>query len=177
MLSESNKTCLIVDDTRGMRVVINSWMTRAGLRCTSLDNGSEAKTYIDLHCPDVLITDIEMPLFNGLELVCWVRQSLDPKIASLPIVVVTGLDDPKLETILLEIGTRFVVRKPLSEEAVLSMVHLAMVSQETPIQSSTAGDSIQSRMGTPSLIRQMAQAAMRTNFQNPTPASEESSPG
>ena len=111
----------------------------------------------------------------GLELVCWVRQSQVAKIASLPIVVVTGLHDPELEKILLELGTRFVVRKPLSEEAVLSMVHLAMNSQETPRFPSTAGDSLLTQIAAPSLIRQMAQAAMLTNFRSPTSVSENSS--
>ncbi len=175
MLSESKKICHIVDDTRGMRLIIDNWMTNAGMICTNSENGSEARAHIERHCPDVLITDIEMPLFNGLELVCWVRQSQVAKIASLPIVVVTGLHDPELEKILLELGTRFVVRKPLSEEAVLSMVHLAMNSQETPRFPSTARDSLLTQIAAPSLIRQMAQAAMRTNFRSPTSVSENSS--
>jgi len=87
---------------------------------------------IENGCPDVLITDIEMPLCNGLELVCWVRQHPVSKISTLPMVVITSLVDPELDQILFEIGTTYFLRKPLSEETVHCTVQTAMDSCTMP---------------------------------------------
>ncbi len=166
MILELPKTCLIVDDTRSMRVMIGSWMKHAGLSCTITENGKEARSVIEKNCPDVLITDIEMPLFNGLELVCWVRQHPSSKIAAVPIIVITSLDDPDLEQIISEIGTSYVLRKPLSEDVVQRTVRAAMNSIKTRNDAASKGQRMINSEGTWSLVRQMAHDALNSDFRN-----------
>ncbi len=168
MILEQPKTCLIVDDTRSMRVMINSWMNHAGLTSIIAENGKVARAAIEKHCPDVLITDIEMPMCNGLELVCWVRRHPVSKISTLPIVVITSLDDPELEQIILEIGTSFLLRKPLSEEAVRRTVRAAMDSCQTPLDALLKNPRLSGSSETWSLVRQMANDALLNHFRNGT---------
>lgn len=168
MLLEPSKTCLIVDDTRSIRVLLDHWLTLAGYSCTNTQNGRDAKEAIEKNHPDLLITDIEMPLFNGLELVCWVRRNANTKIAIIPIVVITSLDDPELEKIVSEIGTSFVLRKPLFEESLLKMVTAAMSAGEAPTTSLPKNSMTFVSGLCPSQIRQMADEAIRANFKNGT---------
>jgi CheY-like chemotaxis protein len=169
MLLEPPKQCLIVDDTRSTRVMLDHWLTLAGFSCKNTQNGRDAKESIERTLPDILITDIEMPLFNGLELVCWIRRNPNEKIAVIPIVVVTGLDDPDLEKVVSEIGTNFVLRKPLFEEATLKMVMAAMSADEAPSPSQPKVRTHADPCLTPSQVRQMADDAKRMNFKNGPP--------
>ncbi len=169
MVSELQKTCLIADDTRSMRVMINNWMTRAGFLCSITENGNAAKAAIARSCPDVLITDIEMPFFNGLELVCWIRRSPNALLTSLPIVVITSLEDPELEKIVCEIGTRFVLRKPLSEHAVLAAVAEALRTGNNPSYCRPNFESPLGSLGFQSQVRRMAENAMRHDYTNDAP--------
>jgi len=146
-----------------MRVMIISWMTHAGLTSAIAENGEDARAVIEKNCPDVLITDIEMPLCNGLELVWWVRQHAVSKISKLPIVVITSLDDPELEEIIFEIGTRFLLRKPLSEEAVHRTVRAALESSIMASNALSKGLKWTDSNENWSLVRRMAHAAMRKN--------------
>lgn len=166
MNSNPQKTCLIADDARSMRVLINNWMTRAGFLCCVTENGDAAKAVIEKSCPDILITDIEMPFLNGLELVCWSRQSRIARISTLPIIVITSLDDPELERIVGGIGTRFVLRKPLSEHIFLETVQEAMSTIKTPSCCHSIGEPMPETQNGDSLLRRMAQNAMRHNFTN-----------
>lgn len=147
-----------------MRVMLHNWMTRAGFLCSIAENGNTAKTIIEVNCPDVLITDIEMPFFNGLELVCWMRQNIKESISTLPIVVITSLEDPELERIICEVGTSFVLRKPLSENEFLRTVREAIASSKNRSHCSFKDAAGFKLLDCPTPLRRMAQNALGQDF-------------
>jgi DNA-binding response OmpR family regulator len=165
-MSERPKKCLIVDDSRSTRVLICNWMIRSNYVCSIAEDGNVAKSQIESNCPDVLITDIEMPFFNGLELVCWVRQNINKRISLLPIVVMTSLDDPELERIICEVGTSFVLRKPLSEDKFLQTVQGSLASSGKCNLHLQKGMTKYELFGHPSFLRRMADRALRQDFTN-----------
>jgi CheY-like chemotaxis protein len=62
-------------------------------RRNKLVNGKEHKV------PDLLITDLEMPRVDGLELVKWLREH--EELTRIPVIVITGssLDNPEKEMV------------------------------------------------------------------------------
>ena len=59
---------LIVDDEEGMRRLLGRVLTKEGYETTSVGSGAEALQYLGGDQFDLVITDIQMPGMNGLEL-------------------------------------------------------------------------------------------------------------
>jgi two-component system, response regulator YesN len=68
---------LIVDDEPLVQIGIKSMITWNEFDiniCATAINGQEALKYIDQYSPEIIITDIKMPVMNGLELIQKCRQ-------------------------------------------------------------------------------------------------------
>ena len=107
------RTILIADDEPGIR----SWLTRllgdAGYHVVTASTVEEAKKALAGGEPELLITDVRMGAFNGLQLV-----AMNPK---LPAIVMTGHDDPVIEADARQLGADFVL-KPLDSPSLVRMV-------------------------------------------------------
>jgi len=77
---------LIVEDSPVDQLLIKRLLVRRDWVTQVASNGQEAVELIGKVRPDIVITDMQMPIMNGLELVKYVREN-DP---SLPIVLVTA---------------------------------------------------------------------------------------
>jgi two-component system chemotaxis response regulator CheY len=60
---------LFVDDDPILHGIVNLWLTKNGHVMESANNGGEALERLQTGDYDVLITDVNMPLMNGIELV------------------------------------------------------------------------------------------------------------
>jgi diguanylate cyclase (GGDEF)-like protein len=65
---------LLVDDDPAMLRILSRWLARAGYPVRVASDGQEALEAIERECPDVLLTDWEMPRVSGLELCRRVRE-------------------------------------------------------------------------------------------------------
>ncbi len=89
LLKES--TVVYVEDEQEIRTQITIFLKRRVKAIYEAANGEEGLEKIKEHNPDVVITDIEMPVMNGLEMIKKIRELYD---GSKPIIVITGyLDD------------------------------------------------------------------------------------
>jgi pilus assembly protein CpaE len=80
---------LCVDDDDSIRKLCTVYLTKRGYRVESAANGVDALALISgKGAPDVVITDVNMPLMNGLELVKRLRE--DRKTARTPIIVLSA---------------------------------------------------------------------------------------
>jgi putative nucleotidyltransferase with HDIG domain len=88
-----NKSILIVEDDTDLRAILASSLETLGCQVSEANNGLEAKEILKERNIDLLISDIQMPKMNGVELVTWVRRIFDQsfrKTKPLPIVMITG---------------------------------------------------------------------------------------
>jgi pilus assembly protein CpaE len=80
---------LCVDDDDSIRKLCTVYLTKRGYRVEAAANGVDALTLIaSKGAPDVVITDVNMPLMNGLELVKRLRE--DRRTARTPIIVLSA---------------------------------------------------------------------------------------
>lgn len=80
---------LCVDDDDSIRKLCSVYLTKRGYRIEAAANGVDALTLIaSKGAPDVVITDVNMPLMNGLELVKRLRE--DRRTARTPIIVLSA---------------------------------------------------------------------------------------
>jgi CheY-like chemotaxis protein len=79
---------LVVDDNIEIRRLFALALRHGGLRVLEAGSGREALKLAHTSAPDFVVTDIEMPDLDGLELCRRLRQL--PATSNVPIVVVTG---------------------------------------------------------------------------------------
>jgi CheY-like chemotaxis protein len=84
-------TLLVVDDSAVARAKLKRLFEGAGFRVETAGDGSEALERLGGARFAVLVTDLEMPNMNGLELIAAVQGSLETE--DLPIIAITGHDE------------------------------------------------------------------------------------
>jgi two-component system phosphate regulon response regulator PhoB len=107
---------LIVDDERPLRELLASVLTDGGYRVTMAIHGRDALDRIEEARPDLIITDLMMPVMGGVELYRALKDR--PETRAIPIIVMSaGLSRP---TELTEVDA--FIAKPFDVDAVEAAV-------------------------------------------------------
>jgi response regulator RpfG family c-di-GMP phosphodiesterase len=81
---------LIVDDSAVVRSVLSKELLKTGVEVTQAENGQQAMDIALCKEFDLIITDVEMPVMDGIEL-CR-KLKLNPRTQQIPIVILSSLD-------------------------------------------------------------------------------------
>jgi pilus assembly protein CpaE len=79
---------LFVDDEEQIRKLLSTWLARHGYEVTVATDGWEALKAIRAKAPDLVITDVNMPNMNGLELTRRIRA--DHRTARIPVIMLSA---------------------------------------------------------------------------------------
>jgi CheY-like chemotaxis protein len=110
-MSCRGKRILVAEDNAIVGELIYRQMEFAGADCMIARNGSEAWTLLKSESFDLLIIDDFMPGMNGADVCRLARQ--DPRLASLPIIMVTAAHvEQEVEGLQEELGVQAVIAKP-----------------------------------------------------------------
>ena len=109
---------LIVDDDVELRRLLAAALRRDGYEPVEAADGSEALQYVDaclrhevLEPPDLVIADIRMPRFSGLQLLASIRAR--PHVENpMPVILITAFGDPETHAHAKRLGALAVVDKP-----------------------------------------------------------------
>lgn len=85
---ERRPLILVVDDSKAAREYTRSILEKQPYRVLVADNGRAAWSYLQDQKPDLIISDIDMPLMTGFELLRLVREDL--RLADLPFILMTS---------------------------------------------------------------------------------------
>lgn len=87
-------TILLAEDTEELRELLQGALEKKGFKVIIAKNGMEALRIFKNNMPNIdgVVTDLEMPMMNGIQLVKEIR-SLD---STIPIVMWSGSQNPKL---------------------------------------------------------------------------------
>ena len=102
-------TLLFVEDEKDAREQCGEFLSRYAGTLLTAENGAEGLAAYRLHRPDIVVTDIHMPLMDGLSMSSAIRD-LDP---SVPILVVTAFDEANYLKRAINIGIDHYVCKPV----------------------------------------------------------------
>ena len=83
---------LIVDDDGDLRTLLGLCFLRCGHSIIVASNGAEGLTCVTAHAPDLVVTDLNMPVMDGLELL---RQLRANGHRDLPAIVLTARSDQR----------------------------------------------------------------------------------
>ena len=76
------------DDDLDVQTVVKRVLVRAGHQVSTHNDGAALVEEVRAHHPDVVVTDNEMPIMTGLEVVQTLHD--DPDTADIPIVIASG---------------------------------------------------------------------------------------
>jgi chemosensory pili system protein ChpA (sensor histidine kinase/response regulator) len=111
---------LIVDDSLSVRNSLLQLMQDAGYRAEAARDGIDAINTLGKFKPDVLLTDLEMPNMNGIELTYHLREHADLK--SLPIIMVTSRSQDKHRRLAEQAGVNIYITKPYNDADLLQTI-------------------------------------------------------
>lgn len=112
----------MVDDEPDLRFILRRVLERAGHEVVEAVDGAEALAVVRASPPDLVMTDIMMPIMGGVELMRCLRA--DPATAGIPILAATG--DPQLAGI-----ADAVLPKPYQAEGIVAAVTALLAREGT----------------------------------------------
>jgi two-component system, chemotaxis family, sensor kinase CheA len=112
---------LVADDTAVVRELERSILEEAGYRVRTVRDGREALAALAGELPDLVVTDVDMPNLDGLELTRAIRA--DRTLAGLPVVVVTSKAAEADRRRAMDAGAdAYLVKGDLDQRALLEVV-------------------------------------------------------
>jgi two-component system sensor histidine kinase and response regulator WspE len=100
---------LVVDDSHTVREMERRLLVRAGYQVTTAQNGQEAWNLLRLNDYDLLVSDVDMPQMNGIELVMKVRDNA--RMARMPVIILSYKDRDEDRRRGLDAGADFYLTK------------------------------------------------------------------
>lgn len=108
----SSKLILVVDDSSVIRHLVNTELSKAGYRILTAVNGADALEKLELHQPDLILSDIDMPVMNGFEF-CEAAQGHD-QFKFIPFIVMSTNSDRGHMQRMLRRGAQAYLVKPFN---------------------------------------------------------------
>jgi len=116
------KRILVIDDEEMILTFLTNLLVEEGYEVVTASNGAEGLELFDLHPFDLVITDIIMPIKDGLDTIL----ELKKKIPDLPVIAISaGGNIPKERYLAVAayMKNTITVPKPFSREEILSAVN------------------------------------------------------
>jgi two-component system chemotaxis response regulator CheY len=115
---------MVVDDSRTIRIILTKMLSELGFEVCPAADGKEALEVVEREKAvfSVIMADWNMPEMNGLELVKRLRS--DPRLSSVPIMMITTETETRQVLAALEAGANEYVMKPFSRDIIADKLRL-----------------------------------------------------
>ncbi len=112
---KDDRRVLVVEDDEDARDALVALLQMKGYRAVPAGNGKEALDYLkQAPVPDLIILDLWMPVMDGWQFRS--EQVKDPRLAKVPVIVVTALSDRT------DIDANEIIIKPVDVDRLLAKV-------------------------------------------------------
>ncbi|MDF1825957.1 MAG: response regulator [Verrucomicrobiales bacterium] len=111
-------TVLVIDDMAPNRMLLGKFLKSAGYAVFEATNGIEALELLREQAilPDLIITDVEMPVMDGITMIEQIRY-LDSSVAAVPIITASGNADDEMRSRAIQAGSSVFMSKPFDLKA------------------------------------------------------------
>lgn len=113
---------LLVDDEKSIRITFSKFLGNEGYNVITAENVEKALNLIEKEDFDLVITDIIMPHFTGMDLL----QKIKEKKPELPVIVMTGEPSVDTATFSLRYNAYDYLQKPVNKSNLIHTVSKAL---------------------------------------------------
>lgn len=117
-----NVHLLVVDDSEMNLLVIKMIFKKIGISFDTATNGQEALTFLESKRYDMVLTDIQMPEMDGIELTKRIRGLADKQKSQLPVIAITGQISSESHERYLSAGLNDYIIKPFTESELMEKI-------------------------------------------------------
>ena len=129
-MNQSRTRILIVDDDAGARTALARLLDGQGYRVDSAPDGEAALGRLAELPPDIIVTDLDMPVMNGLQLLA----ELHTRGHDVPVIVVTSAAEVRSAVDAMRAGAIDYITKPVDFDALLLSVERAIEQRDVCIE-------------------------------------------
>lgn len=104
---------LVVDDNDDTRHLLATMLEAQGATVTTASSVADARTRLAERIPDVLVTDLAMPVEDGFGLLEHCRHHTEPKLQGLPILALTAYGGQQAQDRVIAAGFDAYLPKPV----------------------------------------------------------------
>lgn len=123
-------TVLVVDDSALDRKIVGAILERDGLQVSYAEDGQIALEAMQRELPSIVLSDLEMPVMNGLELVREIKE----KYPSIPVVLVTGAGSEEIAVEALQVGAATYVPKRCLQDKLPEAISMLQSNVESALE-------------------------------------------
>ena len=138
----SKPTILVVDDNEIVIKTISLKLQGAGYRVLAAMDGTEAVSLVRKENPDLILLDLTFPPevigipWDGFRIMEWFGRLENAK--NIPILVITGSEDPKVRERATQTGAVAFFQKPLDHDQLLKVIREILAKKEKEAKISAA---------------------------------------
>src|SRR5574342_251004 len=121
-MQDRQATILVVDDQPFFVSMMQNLLQAQGYRVVTATNGDEGLAQARKHKPDAILLDIEMPGKNGFVVCQTLKQ--DPGLKHIPVIILTGTQDTKLNEKAFRAGATITATKSVAGERLLNTLSM-----------------------------------------------------
>ncbi|PRD65693.1 response regulator [Malikia granosa] len=114
------KKILTIDDQGDIRRLIRMALEFEGHQVVEAMDAEQGLQVARSEKPDLILLDLHMPRVNGIEF--FQRLSRDPQLSAIPVILLTGSNDPELRRQGQEAGARVFLTKPFNPMQLLDLI-------------------------------------------------------
>jgi len=124
------KSILLIDDEQSILDLLGDILEMEGYRLTAEDKPARALTLLEKQEFDLVITDLQMPEINGLEIVRKVKESAPDT----GVIILTGHGSVESASDAVELGVDAYLQKPIRNREIIKAVRQVLKNKQTHLE-------------------------------------------
>jgi PAS domain S-box-containing protein len=121
--SPGNLRVMLADDNEVILDTLADFLRTRSFQVVTAKNGQQMLDMLAEARPDIILTDVQMPVMDGLTAIREIRKLADPAMANLPIVAITALAMPGDKEMCLKAGANEYISKPIKLDRLAARIN------------------------------------------------------
>ncbi len=134
---------LVVDDEAGARSALEKLLRQQGYEVDGADTGKAALEMVDERAPDAVVTDLNMPEMDGLQLLAALQQ----RDRLLPVIMVTASTDLSSAVAAMRAGAEDYLTKPVDFDALTVCIERVLERRDLRLEAENLRRQVRERDG------------------------------
>ncbi len=111
---------LVIDDSKAVRIIAAKVLSRFDCSVDEASNGFNGLFAMERTLPNLLLLDVSMPIMDGFEMLTMLKSHAQLRLV--PVIMLTSSTDHKVLPEIIALGVNAQLRKPFSDDALISTV-------------------------------------------------------